>query len=140
MTRLTSFALPLFLAAPLAAQHALGGTGTYDPAVPTPRAALGYDIGQRFTPHHLIVRYLERLAAASRRVRVDTVAHTFEGRPVLMAIVTSEANHARLAQIKMDAARLADSRGAAAGDVQAAAGRVPAIVWLGYTVHGGEAS
>ena len=140
MKNLTAIALLLFLAAPLAAQHAFGGTGTYDPGVPTPRAVLGYEIGQRFTPHHMIVRYFERLAAASRRVRVDTVARTFEGREVLMAIVTSEANHARLAQIKMDAARLADSRGASSADVQAAVGRLPAIVWLGYTVHGGEAS
>lgn len=133
-------ALLLFLATPLGAQHAFGGTGSYDPAVPTPRAALGYDLGQRFTPHHMIVRYLERLAATSRRVRVDTLARTFEGRELLMAVVTSEANQGRLAQIRMDAARLADPRGASAADLQTAAGRLPPIVWLGYTVHGGEAS
>ena len=34
------------------AQHAFSEPGrTYDPAVPTPRAILGYDFGQRFTTH-----------------------------------------------------------------------------------------
>ncbi len=125
---------------PAAAQHSYGTGGTYDPAVPPPSAVLGYEVGERFTPHHLLMRYLDRLAAASRRIRVDTVARTFEGREVTMAIVTSEANQARLDQIRADAARVADPRGAAAAELAAAAGRLPAIAWLGYTVHGGEAS
>jgi hypothetical protein len=140
VTRFTACLLPMFLVLTPAVQgqHAFA-SGTYDPAVPTPEAGLGYEIGARFTPHHRIVRYLEQLAATSRRIRVDTVARTFEGRELLMAIVTSEANQAKLAQIKADAARIADPRSSAA-DAQAAAGRMPAIVWLGYTVHGGEAS
>jgi hypothetical protein len=125
---------------PASAQHSYNASGSFDPAVPTPRAVLGYDIGERFTPHHMIARYFERLAAASRRVRLDTLGRTFEGREVLMLTVTSEANHARIAQVRADAARIADPRGASASDVSAAAGRMPAIAWLGYTVHGGEAS
>jgi hypothetical protein len=101
---------------------------------------LGYQIGDRFTPHHLIVRYIERLAAASPRIRLDTLARSFEGREVLMVTVTSEANQKKLNQIRTDAVRIADPRGAPAGEINAAAARLPAIVWLGYTVHGGEAS
>ncbi len=126
--------------APALAQHAFGGAGSYDPAVPTPRAVLGYDIGQRFTPHHLLTRYLARLAAASRRLTVETVAVTFEGREVFVVAATSEDNRVRLAQIRADAARLADPRGAGPAELQAATERTPPVVWLGYTVHGGEAS
>ncbi len=141
MTRSVMTALLLALgASPLAAQHAFSTGGPYDPAVPTPRSVLGYEIGDRFTPHHLMARYLERLAAASRRIRVDTVARSFEGRAVWLVIATSEANQARLDQIRADALRLADPRGAPEAELQAAAARLPAIVWLGYTVHGGEAS
>jgi hypothetical protein len=123
------------------AQHAFGpADGRYDPAVPTPRAILGYELGARFTPGRLIARYLERIAATSRRVKVDTVGHSFEGREMYLITVTSEANMARLAQIKADAQRVADPRGAAAGDVEAALKRLPAIVWLEHSVHGGEAS
>src|SRR5690606_40040713 len=124
-----------------AGQHGLAGvSGTYDLAIPTPASILGYELGERFTPHHLLHRYYEAVAQASPRVVLDTVAHTFEGREVLMAIVTSEANHARLAQIRELARRVADPRGAGDAELEAAVASLPAIVWLGYTVHGGEAS
>jgi hypothetical protein len=135
--------VPLMLvlaAGPLAAQHAFSTGGTYDPAVPTPRSVLGYDIGDRFTPHYMVARYLARLAATSRRIRLDTVAHSFEGREVFLVIATSEANQARLDQVRADAARLADPRGASAAELAAVVARMPAIVWMGYTVHGNEAS
>ena len=127
----------------LPAQHALvasSGADAYDPAIPTPRSVLGYEVGERFTPHHQLMRYLERLAAASPRIRLDTVAHTFEGREVMLAIVTSEANQARIDAIRADAARLADPRGASDAELNAVVARTPAIAWMGYTVHGPEAS
>ena len=129
-------ALLLAVATTAGAQHSYNTSGSFDPAVPTPRAVLGYEIGERFTPHHMIVRYAERVAAASRRIRVDTVARTFEGRESLLIIATSEANHARMAEILTDAAKV----GTVASDAAAAAARMPSIAWLGYTVHGGEAS
>lgn len=136
--------LGLLLAAalpgPARAQHGLASHGSYDPRVPVPRAVLGYELGDRLTPHHLIVRYAQAVAAASPRVRVDTVAHTFEGREVLALIVTSESNQQRLAQLQADVQRLADPRVLAAGEAEALIARAPAVVWLGYTVHGNEAS
>jgi hypothetical protein len=137
--RLPALAL-LLLPAAAAAQHSWNPAGNFDPAVPTPRAVLGYEVGDRFTPHHLLMRYIDRLAATSRRIRVDTVAHTFEGRESVLVIATSEANQARLAEIRTDARRVADPRSAPSADVSAAAQRMPAIAWLGYSVHGGEAS
>ncbi|MGQ0814452.1 MAG: M14 family zinc carboxypeptidase [Gemmatimonadota bacterium] len=126
----------LLAAAPAFAQHGLSQGGSYDPAVPTPRAVLGYEIGQHFTPHHLIVLYAERLAAASRRVHVDTVAHSFEGRPVLQIAITSEASQSRLSDIERESRAFALLQ----ADERATIARLPVIVWLGYTVHGGEAS
>jgi hypothetical protein len=121
------------------AQHQFNRTGSFDPAVPPPQSVLGYDLGHRFTPHHLLMRYLERVAATSRRIRLDTVAVTFEGREVALVTATSEANQARLEELQRDAAVIADPRGRSA-EVETAARRLPVIVWLGHTVHGGEAS
>lgn len=122
------------------AQHSYQQSGPFDPAVPTPVSVLGYEVGDRFTPHHLLLRYLDAVAAASRRVTLDTVARTFEGREMVLAIVTSERNQARLEAIRRDAALVADPRTGSAADVAAAARRLPAIVWLGHSVHGNEAS
>ncbi|MFI5280693.1 MAG: M14 family zinc carboxypeptidase, partial [Gemmatimonadales bacterium] len=131
--------LALAVATRASAQNPFG-SGPYDPAVPTPRSVLGYEPGDRFTAHHVLSRYLERVAATSRRIKVDTVAVTFEGREVFLVVASSEANMARLDAIRADAARLADPRGASAADLQAALTRLPPVVWLGYSVHGGEAS
>ena len=130
----------VFVPALAGAQHTYNSGGPFDPAVPTPRTVLGYDVGERFTPHHLLMRYIDRLAATSRRIHVDTVAHTFEGRESVLVIATSETNHARIQQILGDARRIGDPRGASQGDISAAIARMPSIAWLGYTVHGGEAS
>jgi hypothetical protein len=133
----------LLLTAPgiLPGQHSYSASGaTFDSRVPTPRSVLGYDVGERFTPHHMVLRYFERVAQASPRVVLDTLGHTFEGREYVTAIVTSERNHARLAQVRADAGRLADPRGAAAAELDAIVARMPAVVLLAYTVHGGEAS
>jgi hypothetical protein len=137
-----SFALAsLIVATPLSAQHTFSEAGgTYDPKVPTPASVFGYEIGDRFTPNRLVIRYIERVAAASPRVKVDTVGRTFEGREMLIVTVSSERNMQRLAQIQADAKRIADPRGAQAAELDAAARRVPAIVWLAHSVHGGEAS
>jgi hypothetical protein len=136
-----ALALLALLPATSVAQHTFSDQGqTYDSRIPTPRQVLGYDIGQRFTPHRMIVRYAERVAAASRRVHVDTVGHTAEGRELLVIAIGSEPNMQRIAQIQADAKRLADPRGASAADLSSALGRLPVIVWIAQSVHGGEAS
>ncbi|HEX6065560.1 MAG TPA: M14 family zinc carboxypeptidase, partial [Longimicrobiales bacterium] len=135
-----SLGLLLAGAAPLHAQHGLAGGGTYDPRVPTPQAVLGYPLGERFTPHHMLMRYLERLAASSARVRLDTVAHTFEGRELMRVVLTSEANRQRLDAIRRDAQTLFDPRRTDAAELRALVARAPSVAWLGYSVHGGEAS
>jgi hypothetical protein len=97
MTRaLILAAAAVLTASPATSQHALVPGGPYDAAVPTPQSILGYAVGERFTPHHLLMRYLDALAAASPRVQLDTVAHSFEGREVMLVTVTSEANHQRI--------------------------------------------
>jgi hypothetical protein len=141
---LVATTLGLAATTPALAQHALAPdlpAATYDPAVPTPQSVLGYALGERFTPHHLLVRYVERVAlAAPGRVRLDTVGRSFEGREILRVVVASEANRRRLDEIQADARRLGDVRAMPAADRAALERRAPVLVWLGFTVHGNEAS
>ena len=127
----------LALAPAAEAQHTFADPrATFDPAVPTPQAILGYELGSRFTTHRQMMRYIERIAATSKRVKVDTIGRSFEGREMLLLTISSEANLARVAEIKRDAQRIADPRGAGAGDIDAAIKRLPSIVWLAHSVHG----
>jgi hypothetical protein len=58
-----------------------------------------------------ITRYFAALAAASPRVRVDTLGPTTQNRPMIMATITSPENMRRLDEIRRAQARLADPRG-----------------------------
>ena len=53
--------------------------------VPTPETFLGYALGERFTPHHRVVDYVEAVGGASPLVTVEHYGETPEGRPLLLA-------------------------------------------------------
>ena len=69
--------------------------------VPSPEQFLGYKIGTRFTPHFRIVDYYKAIAAASpSTVKLQQYGTTNEGRPLLVAFVSSAGNLANLESIR----------------------------------------
>jgi hypothetical protein len=114
---------------------------SYDPAVPTMQKALGYDPGDRISPHANIVRYMEALAAAEpRRMKLYDYGKTWEGRRLIYAVIGSEANIRRLSEIKDGMVRLADPRKTTDAAARGPIASLPVIVWLAYGVHGNEIS
>ena len=108
---------------------------SYTQNIPSPKSFLGYEIGQRFTPHHKIVSYFETLAkAAPQQMKLEQYGVTNEGRPLLLAYIGSSQNLANLENIRLNNLKLAGFEG---GNGNASA---PAIVWMSYNVHGNEAS
>ena len=95
--------------------------------VPTPAEFLGYALGERFTPHHRVVAYVEAVAAASPRVTLVPYGETPEGRPLLALVVAAEGTD-------VEAVRQSRLRAAAGEGVP----DMP-VVWLSYNVHGNEA-
>lgn len=111
----------------------------YDPAVPPPDEVLGFELGARHVEPAEQVRYAERLVAASPRVALEIQGTTWEGRPQPLLVFTSPANHARLEELRRAHLAAAGAGGPApAGDAGAA--DPPVVVWLGYSIHGNEAS
>ncbi len=100
----------------------------------------GHSFGERITFHHEMVRYLEALDEASPRVRVEDQGASWEGRRLLVAIVTSPENHERLDEIRENAVKLGDPRQLPADEVDGLVAGQPAIVWLGGSIHGFELS
>jgi hypothetical protein len=121
--------LAFLLAAPLAFAQ-----------VPSFEEAAGHAFGERITQTHQIERYLERLAETSDRVTYEVIGRSWEGRPLMLAVVTSPENHARLAEIQRTAQRLGDPRGLSAAEEAALIQRQPAVVWFGGSIHGFELS
>ncbi|MHA4893713.1 M14 metallopeptidase family protein [Pedobacter sp. PWIIR3] len=104
--------------------------------VKSPDAFLGYPLGSRFTPHQKVVDYFRYVAGQHEKdMRLISYGKTYEGRELLVAIVSSRQNMDNLEQIRKT--NLSISR---AEKVDVKTGKQPAILWLSYNVHGNEAS
>ncbi len=108
--------------------------------IPSFAEVVGHEFGERITLHHEAMSYLRRLDEVSDRVRVIEQGETWEGRELLVAIVSSPENQARLDQIRQAAHRLGDPRGTTPEQAQAIAADQPVIIWYGGSIHGFELS
>ncbi|MBI1966552.1 MAG: hypothetical protein HYS40_01040 [Gemmatimonadetes bacterium] len=124
----------------LLAAGLLGGPSATPAQAPAFREVAGHAFGERITLHHEMVRYLERLAATSPRVRVVEQGWSWEGRKLLLAVVTAPENHARLDSIRLNSLRLADPRATPPEQAAAIIRAQPVIVWFGGSIHGFELS
>jgi hypothetical protein len=95
-----------------------------DPAVPTPESVLGWEVGDWHVSHDKLVQYMQALAAASPRVSIRVIGHTYEKRPLLQLTITSADNQQKLESMRQ----------------QHLQKNGPLVVWLGYSVHGNEPS
>ncbi|WP_080056416.1 M14 metallopeptidase family protein [Spirosoma aerolatum] len=101
----------------------------------TPDQFLGYRIGSRFTPHHRVLAYAEQVARQlPNRVKLIPYGTTYEGRQLMVIAIASEANMARLEEIRTNNLK---RTGLMEGTPTSAA--QPPIAWLSYNVHGNEA-
>jgi len=80
--------------------------------VPTPEKVLGYIVGapERLTYSKDMYAYFRALEKSTPRVRVFSLGQSEEGRELILAVVSDEANMARLDRHREITARLADPR------------------------------
>ncbi len=126
------FLIQLFITASAFAQ------ASADKQLKSPDEFLGYKIGSRFTPHWKVVSYFNHvLANAPAMMKLQQYGETHEGRPLLVAFISSADNIKNLEQVRMNNIRLANM---AKDKMAATEENAPAIVWLSYNVHGNETS
>src|SRR5437773_11260108 len=81
--------------------------------VPAPSKFLGFEVGadRKLADYRQIVSYFRAVAAASPRVKIESLGKTTLGEDFIMAVVSSEANVRNLERIRDVATKLADPRG-----------------------------
>ena len=81
--------------------------------IPTPKEVLGSHIGapQKLTYYADILKYYRALAAATPRVKVETIGKSDEGRELVVVWVSSDTNIKALQLNRDNLAKLADPRG-----------------------------
>lgn len=143
MNRIALLAVGLFAATSVCAQPfptPLSPGGTYDPAVPAPTAVTGRGPAEYPMRYDQVIEYCRRLATASPRVRMVPMGETTEHRPQYYLAVSDPANLAAIDRIKADHARLADPRQCTESAAKEMARTIPAVVWIGFGIHGDELS
>ena len=126
---------PTNLAAQVDLSYYLPQGISYDRSVPTPQSVLGHEIGEWHVSHDKLVNYMVAVAEASDRVTLSEYGRTYENRPLLLLVVTSPQNHQRIDAIRAEHLQLTELNSDAV-DIDAQ----PAVVWLGHSVQGNEAS
>jgi len=100
----------------------------YLPNIPTPESQLGYQVGEWHVRPEQIDSYFQKLADISPRVKIHTYAHSYEKRPLTLVYISSEKNIQNLENLRQQHLKMEK-------DVNR-----PAVTWMGYSVHGNEAS
>jgi hypothetical protein len=109
---------------------------TYRTDVPTPAQFLGYEVGQWHVSHDQLVGYLRELDRISDRITLREYGRTHERRPLICLTITSPQNHGQLDTVRRQHRDLADPE--KSGNLDPAS--IPAVVYMGYSIHGNEAS
>ncbi|MFW5726769.1 MAG: M14 family metallopeptidase, partial [bacterium] len=102
--------------------------------LPSPAEFLGYELGERFTPHYRVIDYYEAVAAAEPNISLSQYGETNEHRPLVLAYITAPENFDKLEDI-----RRANLQRAGMAEGTTASYEGISIVWLSYNVHGNEA-
>ena len=109
-------------------------------SVTSPKDQFGFAIGDDYqlVNYRQLVAYWKKLDAESDRMSLVEIGKTAEGRTMVMAIITSPANHARLARYKDVARRLALAEGLNDAGARKLAAEGKAVVWIDGGLHATE--
>ena len=108
--------------------------------ITSPKAQFGFNLGDDYqlTNYTQLTDYWKKLAQQSDRMKLVEIGKTAEGRPILMAIITSPENHKRLARYKEISRRLALAEGLTDAQARALAAEGKAVVWIDGGLHANE--
>ena len=108
--------------------------------VPTPKSHFGFSIGDNY---HLATftqteAYLKKIAGTSKKVKLQVIGKTEEGRNQYMVIVSDPTNIANLEKYKSIAQKLARAEDLSASEAKKLSYEGKAVVWIDGGLHATE--
>ena len=109
---------------------------TYNQNIPKPsNFTLGNkEIGSSHISHDRLVQYMFALANSSDRITLINRGETYEGRPLILLIITSKKNHQNLESIRKEHLSLNSTK------IIDDFSEMPIVIYQGYSIHGNEPS
>jgi len=109
-------------------------------SIPSPESVLGYAPGEAFTIYHQVIDYFQKLGELSDRLTLGKYGETYEGRPLIYVVITSENNHAQLESIRTRNLQLTDPLNTSQAKADSIMEDQPVVVSFSYNIHGNEPS
>jgi hypothetical protein len=108
--------------------------------VPSPKSHFGFNIGDNYqlANYTQTEAYLQKLAAASNKMKLQSIGTTEEGRTQYMVIVSDPSNLAKLAKYKSISQQMARAEGLTDTDAKQLANEGKAVVWIDGGLHANE--
>ena len=109
-------------------------------SVTTPEQRFGHEIGADYqlVNYTELYEYFQTLAGESDRMTVEDIGLTEEGRPQIMAVITSPANRANLERYREISERLARAEGVSEDEARRLAQEGKAVIWIDGGLHASE--
>ncbi len=107
---------------------------------PHPRSVLGFEpatTGHLMTYEQSILCF-QALAKSSRRLQLEEIGKSSEGRPIWMALIGSPEHLASLSEIRRDLAMVADPRKLETADEKRILAKTPALAFVSLSMHATE--
>lgn len=133
--------LPRFRALALAVACLMFGAPVHaQPRIPEPKDLFGFVPGTdyKLASHAQLVEYFHQLAASSDRIIVEEIGKSTLGKPMILALISSEENLQNRERYREIARRLALARGVSEADARALAQEGKAIIWIDGGLHATE--
>lgn len=110
------------------------------PQITNPKEHFGHDIGEDYwlASYTEAIAFWKKLEAESDRMILEEIGVTEEGRPMMMAIITSPENHKNLSRFKQIAKKLTLAEGLTDEQAKHLASQGKAVVWIDGGLHATE--
>ncbi len=117
-----------------------GSSLTAQEKITSPKHQFGFSVGDDYqlVNYSQLLQYWEKLEQESDRMKLVKIGQTAEGRPVVMAIVTSPKNQAELARFQEISRSLALAEGLTDDEARKLASEGKAVVWIDGGLHATE--
>jgi len=108
--------------------------------VPSPKSHFGFNIGDNYqlANYTQTESYLKKLAAVSKKMKLQSIGTTEEGRTQYMVIVSDPANLSKLARYKSISQQMARAEGLTDENAKQLSNEGKAVVWIDGGLHANE--
>lgn len=108
--------------------------------VPSPKSHFGFNIGDNYqlANYTQTASYLQKLAAVSKKMKLQSIGTTEEGRTQYMVIVSDPVNLSKLAKYKSISQQMARAEGLTDADAKQLSNEGKAVVWIDGGLHANE--